>query len=45
MNVTLPIAAQEDSEDAWSFDWRKDPRIVCEEQPHSGFIKTRAASA
>ena len=33
MNAILPIKPAEAQEDSWTFDWREDPSIVCEEQP------------
>ena len=33
MNALVPIQKPEDQADTWTFDWRTDPSIVCEEQP------------
>ena len=34
MNALVPLQKPEaDQDDDWSFDWRSDPNIVCEEQP------------
>ena len=33
MNAILPIKPAEAQEDSWTFDWREDPSIICEEQP------------
>ena len=33
MNAMLPIEKQVDQEDTWTFDWRQEPSILCQEQP------------